>query len=130
MPEARTRPGARTKKLFVRRSFHQRASRALTNGGGNRRRLLVEDFLDVADLLLDLAFHLFGSASVLQIWISNHLAGLFFHLTDGFLRRPLNLVFGARVHTKNSDFGERQSVSSAQFDFDFFSLGKNLKESN
>ena len=60
-----------------------------------RNPLLLEDLFHVPDLLLDLAFHLFGGAFVLQIRIPNQFASLFLHRSNRLLDSTLCFILVA-----------------------------------
>lgn len=59
---------------------------------------LIEDFLDVAHLLLDLAFSLVGTAFVTKVRIADYFTGTFLDLALGIFPGAFRLVLGTRFH--------------------------------
>lgn len=62
------------------------------------RALLIEDFFDVSDLLLDLAFALIQTAVVLQVRVVRRFANAFLHLASNIFHRALSFILGTRFH--------------------------------
>ena len=60
--------------------------------------LFSEDFLHVADFLLDFAGDLFVGAAISQVGVADRFAALLFHFSFGFTDIAFDLVFGARFH--------------------------------
>ena len=60
--------------------------------------LFVEDFLYVADFLLNFAGDFFVGAAISQIWIADGFSALFFNLAFGFPQGALDFVFCAGSH--------------------------------
>lgn len=56
------------------------------------RPLLFEDFLYIANLILNFAFDLFGCASVSQIGIADRLTHFFLHSTHRLFACPFRLI--------------------------------------
>jgi hypothetical protein len=60
--------------------------------------LFAEDFLHVADFLLDLAGDFFVGAAISQVGIADRFSALLFNFAFGFPQTALDLIFSARFH--------------------------------
>ena len=61
--------------------------------------LLTPNFLDLTDLLLNLAGYLFNGAFSFQLWIVAYFSGDFFDITLHFMKHGFCFVLCARFHT-------------------------------
>ena len=73
--------------------------------------LLPEDFLDVADLVPNGAFHFINRAAVLRPRAAGRLTGFLFHDAFRLFSASFDFVLRARFHVPDSEFANAQAVN-------------------